>query len=101
VIASFQWLCPCHHAALLRTHEDGGKLGDPYTWAVTVSVRYERPWWVWWWRGRPVAEFVGVHTRRPTMEEYRAVRAALRAAGFILDWNRKGGAKPGRHRHDL
>jgi hypothetical protein len=56
----------------LRTHPDGGKLGDPWTWCCTVTPDPADP---------KLAVIHGVE-RRPNRLEFLAFEAALRDAGF-------------------
>lgn len=65
---------------VLRVHEDGGQLGDPYYASCTV-LRI----------GDASCELIGYSSRiRHTAQMRRAVFKALREAGFdLVGWERK------------
>lgn len=70
--ATVQWLTPNKAAGLVRVFPAGLAHGDPYNWCATIRVI------------RPgVAELLGV-LHAPTLDQVRAVRAALNAEGIFL-----------------
>ncbi len=78
----------CEHSGLARVFGGGEKYGDPYCYALPFVVR-ER--FVAEGQGKGLIEFVGV-TKVMAPCQYRAMRRAMRAAGWgILSTRIKDG----------
>ena len=69
MIATLEWLCDCHCAALVRVYEGGAPLDGPYVWCVTVAMV----------AGLPVLKGCD---KKPVPGVVRPMRQALREAGF-------------------
>lgn len=63
--------------AIVRTHEDGGKYGDPWTWTCTAQIVGD-------------TAYLYAALRAPTNAEARALKKIMRSIGVLhLIWERK------------
>lgn len=68
---TLEWLSDDPAVAVLRVHEGDGALGDPYVWACTVAET-----------SAYTATLKGVISAPPGADACRAMKRALRLAGF-------------------
>ncbi len=81
----------CHESCsgLIRIYEDGQVWGDPYRYAFPFRMVDDH-----------TIELYGVAGRAPTIAEVRALADECRRRGWRVNFDRKCGARPGRHEQE-